>query len=147
MLLNLGFTLLRSLLIIKHLWCTQDHKGALPGFSQEWCKTLLEGMNCATPPEQNRLSTILAPKFFTYHAISLIRYRVLHIYWAVFNDPPFLSQLTQEKVMHIFRKPWILAIESNYETENKYVMGGSRRVLVNLLEFSFLRWILITHHF
>ena len=32
-------------------------------------------------------------------------YRVLHIYWAGVNDSPFLSQLTQEIVMHFFRKP------------------------------------------
>ena len=38
-----------------------------------------------------------------------------------------------------------MAVESKYETEIRYVMGGSRRVLVNLLESSFLRWILITH--
>ena len=63
------------------------------------------------------------------------------------NDSPFLSQSTQEKVMHFFRKPWILAIGSNYETKSKYVMGGSKWVLVNLEEFCFLHWILITSHF
>ena len=44
----------------------------------------------------------------------------------LFNDSPFLSQSTQEKVMHFFRKPRILAIGSNYETKSKYVMGGSK---------------------
>ena len=74
-------------------------------------------------------------------------YRVLHIYWTIFNVSPFLSQLTQEKVMHFFRKPWILAVECNYETESKYIMCGSRRVLANLLGFCFLHWILITCYF
>ena len=39
--------------------------------------------------------------------------------------------------MHFFRKPWILAVENNYETESKYVMKGSRQVLVNLWDFVF----------
>ena len=81
------------------------------------------------------------------HPKCLTKYRVLHIYWTAFKDSPFLSQLTQEKVMHFFRKPWILADESNYETKMKYVMGGSRRVLVKLVRFCFLHWILITCHF
>ena len=37
-------------------------------------------------------------------------YRVRHIYWPIFNDSPFLSKLTQEKVKHFFRKPiyWLM---------------------------------------
>ena len=84
---------------------------------------------------------------FSYGCNLTIFLSPLHIYWTIFNVSLFLSQLTQEKVMHFFRKPWILAIGSNYETKSKYVMGGSKWVLVNLEEFCFLHWILITSHF
>ena len=73
-----------------------------------------------------------------------LEYRVIHIHWPVFNDTLILIQLIQEKVVHFFRKPWILAVESNYEKESKYVMGGSRQVLVNLVGFCFLHGNLIT---
>ena len=39
------------------------------------------------------------------HGTTFKVYRVLHIYWTIFNVSPFLSQLTQEKFMHLFRKP------------------------------------------
>ena len=66
-------------------------------------------------------------------------YRVLHIYWPGLNDSPFLNQLTQEIVMHFFRKPWILAVKNNYER--------LQTSFVNLVGFCFPHWNLITRHF
>ena len=50
-----------------------------------------------------------------------------------FEDSLFLSQLTQERVIYLFRKPWIVVHETSFEIGGKPVMEGSRRVLVKLL--------------
>ena len=64
-------------------------------------------------------------------------HRVLHTYLPNFDDSPFISQLTQEKVKHLFRKPWIVAVESSNENGSKSVMVGSRQVFVNVVYFHF----------
>ena len=69
--------------------------------------------------------------------IYLELYRVRHIYWNDFDSSPFLSQLTHEIVIYLFRMPWIVTFECRYKTGNKSVMRGSRRVLVKLVEFDF----------
>ena len=50
-----------------------------------------------------------------------------------FEDSLFLSQLTQERVIYLFRKPRIVVHETSFEIGGKPVMEGSRRVLVKLL--------------
>merc|ERR1712079_651596 len=67
------------------------------------------------------------PQGFVYDNQPVGSFTGSSIYIGPFlNDSPFLSQSTQEKVMHFFRKPRILAIGRNYETKSKYVMGGSK---------------------
>ena len=52
-----------------------------------------------------------------------------------FEDSPFLSQLTQERVIiYLFRKPRIVVHETSFEIGGKPVMEGSRRVLVKMVE-------------
>ena len=48
---------------------------------------------------------------------------------------PFLSQLTQKRVMYLFRKPWIVVNEKSCEIGGKTVMERSRWLLVKLLLF------------
>ena len=50
-----------------------------------------------------------------------------------FEDSLFLSKLTQERVIYLFRKPRIVVHETSFEIGGKPVMEGSRRVLVKLL--------------
>ena len=50
-----------------------------------------------------------------------------------FDDSLFLSQLTQERVIYLFRKPWIVVHETSFEIGGKPIMEGSRGVLVKLL--------------
>ena len=52
-----------------------------------------------------------------------------------FEDSLFLSQLTQERVIYLFRKPRIVVHETSFEIGGKPVMEGSRRVLEKLLLF------------
>ena len=52
-----------------------------------------------------------------------------------FKDLPTLSQLTQERIRYLFKKPWIVINETNFEIGGKLVMEGSRQVLVKLLLF------------
>ena len=66
------------------------------------------------------------------------RYRVLHIYSPAFDDSPFLSQLTLEKVRHLICKACTVALESSCEKGGKSVMRDSRRVLVKVVGFYFL---------
>ena len=44
-----------------------------------------------------------------------------------------LTQLTQERVVYLFRKPRIVVHEKSFEIGDKPVMEDSRRVLVKLL--------------
>ena len=52
-----------------------------------------------------------------------------------FEESPFLSQLIQERVIYLFRKPWIVVHEISFEIGVKLVMEGSRPILVKLLLF------------
>ena len=69
---------------------------------------------------------------------SLVTYKVLHIYSTAFDDSPFLSQLTLEKVRHLICKACTVALESSCEKGGKSVMRDSRRVLVKVVGFYFL---------
>ena len=46
-------------------------------------------------------------------------YRVLHIYSPAFDDSPFLSQLTLEKVWHLICKACTVALKSSCEKGGK----------------------------
>ena len=63
-----------------------------------------------------------------------------------FEDSPFLAQSTQESVIYLFRKLWVVAINNSYEIGSKSVMEGSRWVLVKVLGLYFLHWTLKNHH-
>ena len=52
-----------------------------------------------------------------------------------FYDLPFLSKLTQERVIYLLRKPWIVVNENSFEIGSKSFMTGSRGILVKLVLF------------
>ena len=60
------------------------------------------------------------------------------------DNSPFPSQSTQERVIYLFRKPWIVAVESSCENGSKFVMEGSRRVLVKMVGLFLVHWNLMT---
>ena len=59
-----------------------------------------------------------------------------HFFWTSrFNSLQFQSQLRQERVIYLKRKPYNVLFESNTETGRISVMKGSRRVLVKVVLF------------
>ena len=85
----------------------------------------------AVSPKNGRKIQIIACETSKMHLLQMF------LFWTLsFDYSPFLSQLTKEKVLHFFRKPWMLAVETNYKPESKYVTGGSKWVLVNSLVIS-----------
>ena len=71
--------------------------------------------------------------FFLFFEITINSFlKNLNWFWNQMYMP-FRGNLI--KSYPLFWKPWILADERNYEIEMKYVMGGSRKVLVKLLGF------------
>ena len=52
-----------------------------------------------------------------------------------FDHSSFLSQLTQERVTYLLRKPQIVVNENSFEIGSKCVIRGSRGILVKLVLF------------
>ena len=60
---------------------------------------------------------------------------------------PFLSQLTQKRDIHLFRKLWRVAIGISIENGRKFFMEGYRPSLVKVEGLFLFHWNLTTHHF